>query len=125
MFQANLLPGHGFIPLTVYKNDGATVTATGRATKSKYYPTEIRFHGILTSASQREVEQWKQQGHPITHKILEYGAMKFADVTDYIVDEYGREFYVQGVKNPGGLNVTLIYFVEERFDFKERKGDGE
>lgn len=121
MFQANLLPGQGFIPLTVYRNNGASVTATGRAMKSSYHVTDTKFFGLLTSASQREIEQWKQQGHPISHKIVQYGAMEMAKVTDYIVDESGREFYVQGVKNPGGLNVTMVYFVEERFDFKERR----
>ena len=119
MFQANLLPGQGFIPFTVYKK-GSAVTSTGRAVNAKYSPTDKQFYGILTSASQKEIEQWKQNGHPITHKIIEYSAMKKAGATDLLVSSTGDEYYVQGTKNPGNLNVTMIYYVEERLDYRER-----
>lgn len=123
MFQANLLPGQGFMPYTVYKK-GSTITATGRAVNAEYSPSDNKFFGILTAASQNEKEQWKQNGHPITHKIVEYSAMQKAGATDLLVcDITGGEYYVQGVKNPGNLNVTMIYFVEERLDYKERKGE--
>lgn len=118
MFQANLLPGQGFKSFTVWKATHG-VTETGRAQSGNPEPTDVQFYGILTSASQKEVDQWKQNGHPITHKIIEYSAMEKAEATDYLVLDDAREFYVQGVKNPGNLNVTMIYYVEERNDIKK------
>ena len=123
MFQANLLPGQGFQPFTVWKARNG-VTDTGRAQKGNPEQTDMIFNGILTSASQKEVDQWKQNGHPITHKIIEYSAMVKAGATDYLVLEDGREFYVQGTKNPGDLNITMIYFVEERNDIKKVSKNG-
>lgn len=122
MFQANLLPGQGFMPCKVYKK-GSTITRTGRPVNAEYTPSEVCFFGILTAASQTEKEQWKQNGHPITHKIIEYSAVEKANVTDIIVGNMGAEYYVQGVKNPGNLNVTMIYYVEERLDYKEKRGE--
>lgn len=119
MFVGNLLPGQGFQTFTVYKQ-GDSVTATGRAVAGNIEKTNIFFLGVLTNASQKEIDQWKQNGHPITHKITEFSAQKKAGATDYLVKEDGREFYVQGTKNPGDLNVTMIYYVEERFDLKKR-----
>lgn len=123
MFQANLLPGQGFMPFTVWKAANG-VTETGRAQRGNPEPTGDKLYGILTSASQKEVDQWKQNGHPITHKIVEYSAMTKAEATDYLVLEDGREFYVQGVKNPGNLNITMVYYVEERNDIKKVMQNG-
>jgi hypothetical protein len=118
MFPANILPGQGFIPFTVYRKKD-TVTASGRAVPGKYQLTIDQFYGIVVNANQQEVDQWKQNGHPITHKVIQYGGGVEAKVTDYLKAGNGGEFYVQGLKNPGGLNVTRIYYVEERFDLKK------
>ena len=119
MFIANLNPGHGFHQYTVYKEEGG-ISETGRAIPGALKKTETKFYGMLVNASQKEVEQWKQKGHPISHKIIEYSAMKKAEATDYLRREDGREFYIQGVKNPADLNVTMIYYVEERLDTEKR-----
>ena len=119
MFTANLLPGQGFQPFYVYRND-MRVTSTGRPVEETIKKTEIEFLGFLMQASQTEKDQWKQNGHPITHKVMEFSAQAKAAATDYLVTESGREFYVQGVKNPGDMNVTMYYYVEERFDVKKR-----
>lgn len=124
MFTANLLPGQGFQPFTVYRENN-NVTSTGRAMKGTVAPTDITMLGILIRANQQEKEQWKQAGHPITHTIVEYSAMKKAKATDYLVAADGREFYVQGTKNPGDLNVTMIYYVEERQDIKKVQQGGD
>lgn len=122
MFTANILPGQGFMSYSIW-NETNTVTATGRAQTGTLTNTGKQFFGILVAASQKEVDQWKQNGHPITHKIIEYSAMQKAEATDYIVNDHdNRQFYVQGVKNPGNLNVTMIYYVEERFDIKKEVG---
>ena len=105
------------MPVKVYsESDG--ITASGRAVEGGYQETDITFLGILTNASQNEIDQWKQNGHPITHKVTQYGAMGKAKPTDYLVLN-DREFYVQGVKNPGNLNVTMLYYVEERYDLRK------
>lgn len=118
LFQANILPGEGFTAFTIY-NKKTGLTPSGRPTGGGIAETENRFYGILTGASQREVDQWKQNGHPITHKVTQQYAEAQAKATDYLKSEDGRTFYVQGTKNPAGLGVAMIYYVEERLDRKE------
>lgn len=121
MFTAYLLPGHSFKQFTVYKHSGS-ISETGRASKeSEIAETDITFLAARIRASQKEKEQWKQNGHPITHKIIEYSAQVKARPRDYLVTEDGRQFYIQGTDNPGDMNVTMIYYVEERFDVRKKK----
>ena len=117
MFPANILPGQGFSEFTVWESK-AQHSNTGRTQTGVPTETERKFFGMLVSASQKEQDQWKQNGHPITHKIIEYSAEQKAGATDYLLSA-GKEFYVQGVKNPANLNVTMIYYVEERYDIKK------
>ena len=120
MFTANLLPGQGFQPLTIH-HSVSTVTATGRATGgTTITPTDKKLYGMITSANEQEKEQWKQDGHPVTHKVVQYGAENKAKATDYLVAKDGRQFYVQGTKNHGDLNVSVTYYVEERKDIRKR-----
>ncbi len=107
MFTANIVPGYGFQEVEIYiKRHGKT--ASGRVTEVGYQPAEQAFLGIAAEASQ----------HPITHTVVQYGATVKAKATDYLVFPDGRKFYVQGVDNAGSLNVSMIYYVEERFDIK-------
>lgn len=117
MFQANLLPGQGFQPLTIHEKAGY-VSETGRPATSGYKATKKTLYGMITNASQKVVDQWKQKGHPVTHKIVQYGAMVKAKPTDFLVSHDGRKFCVQGLKNHGDLNVSVSYYVEERADLK-------
>ena len=119
MFTANLVPGQSFTNFIVYESRGS-VTATGRPKQETIEETYIEFLGALVGASQKEIEQWKQKGHPITHKINEFSAQAKAKQGDYVITEDGRQFYIQGIKNPGNMNLTLIYYVEERFDVKKK-----
>ncbi len=113
---ANLPPGRGFQPFTVHSKS-SELTDSGRVV-SGYKETEVWILAVLTSAKQSEIEQWKQNGHPISHKIIQYGAIAKAKATDYLVAANGRRFYVQGVKNQADLNISMTYYVEERFDIK-------
>lgn len=123
MFTANILPGQGFMPYSVWTETNS-ITSTGRAKTGTLQNTGKEFYGILVNANQKEIDQWKQNGHPITHKIIEYSAMQKAGATDYVVNEHdNRQFYVQGTKNPGNLNITMIYYVEERYDIKKEVVD--
>ena len=116
MFTANILPGQGFIPFEVWSENNG-ISESGRAMSGKLEKTSDTIYGMLVNASQKEIDQWKQNGHPISHKIIEYSAMKKAKATDYLKGN-GAEYKVKGVKNPGNLNVTMIYYVEERLDIK-------
>ena len=122
MFPVNILPGQGFKPFDVYETV-ASLTASGRAVTGAYKKTRKKFFGILVNASQREIDQWKQNGHPITHKIIQYSATETAKATDCLTHD-GKDYYVQGRRNPGMLDVTNVYFVEERLDIKKEKSEG-
>lgn len=122
MFQANILPGQGFMPFAIWEQ-AAGVTKTGRATYERPVKTDKWFYGILTNASEQEVEQNSQKGHPITHKITEYSAMVKAKETDILVLPDGRQFYIQTLKKPGNLNITMLYYVEERYDIKLKEAN--
>lgn len=116
-FRGLLRPGQGFKPFTVLQKKGGT-TASGRPTAKKFLPAGV-FYGIISQASQREIEQWKQNGHPITHSIVQRGTENRAKATDVLeLEGTGRRFMVQGVQDPGELGHFTIYKVEEREDLQ-------
>lgn len=120
MFNANIRVGDGFQPLEIYRKTGE-VSTTGRAQSGNYAQYGERIWGMIMNASQTEKEQWKQAGHPVSHKILQYGSRPSqAESTDVIkAVRDNREYYVQGRKDPMQLGVATIYYVEERLDIKE------
>ncbi len=117
MFIANIVPGQGFHKFKIYSKKGG-LTEEGTPIISEYTETENSFWGILAEASQKDIAEWKQNQHPITHTIVQHGAEVKAKSTDYIVLENGRKFYIQGTVNAASFNVAMIYYVEERFDIK-------
>lgn len=121
MFRGNHRPGQGFKRFTVLKRVGGT-SKTHRPVTGNLEP-QCEFWGMISQASPKEVEQWKQSGHPISHTIVQYGAENNAVETDIIeLDEPGsnkcptRQFLVQAARDPGGLGHTVVYKVEERVD---------
>lgn len=117
MFRTHQLPGQGFYPFAVWEKLGK-LSITGRAGEGVYAPAAKTLLGMVTNASQREIEQWKQNSHPITHKIISNGAEVGVEPGNYLTLADGRQFYVQGKKNPGNLNAAILYYVEERCDLK-------
>ena len=117
MFRSLLRPGQGFRTFEVKRRVGG-VTAGGRAyTGSLQIVGEII--GIISQASQKEIEQWKQNGHPITHTIVQQGTANQAKATDVLhLPGTKRNFLVQGVQDPGELGHFTVYHVEEREDLK-------
>ena len=113
-----LRPGEGFKKFTVKKRN-KTLTDSGKPINGSYEDVGP-IVAILASATQNEKEEWKQKGHPITHKIVQRGIANAAVATNYIVlSEKGKKdryFYVQGATNPAELNHMMRYFVEERKD---------
>ena len=101
------------------KKKGTTLSSSRKPIKGGYEDVGPII-GTLATASQKEIEQWKQNGHPITHKIVQQGIKNVASATNYLVlSEVGKKdryFYVQGAGNPGELNHMMRYFVEERSD---------
>jgi hypothetical protein len=115
MFQANIVPGQGFVKLTIYEEKNRNVDGK---LKTEFIPTDKYILGIILHASQREKEHWKQLEHPIDHVIVSSDALVRGDATNYLVGDDGRMFYIEGSKDSAGLSVSIAYYVQERFDMK-------
>ena len=116
-FRPMLRPGQGFQLFSVFRRVGTT-TNTGRPTTSKL-EFQGEFHGIISQASPKEIEQHKQLGSPITHTIVQRGTQNRAKPTDVLeLVGTGRRFLVQDVRDPGELGHFAVYHVEERLDLK-------
>lgn len=123
----NLVPGQGFQKFRIYRAKGG-LTETGRPKKMKYQPADGHFYGLLVNASEKEMEQGKQSGHPVTHKIISYNAIVKARATDcLLLCASGRQFYVSSTHDHADLNVFMSYMVEERKDltFSEVEENGD
>lgn len=68
--------------------------------------------GTIAQASQREREQWNQQGHPITHTIVIRGRTK-AEAGDE-ARLFDRTFHIQGKHDPVGLGFFSTLYCQER-----------
>lgn len=125
-FRGLLRPGQGFNPFNVLQR-GKGVSPTGRPHTSDLQK-KGEFFGILSQASPREQEQWRQKGSPITHTILQRGTKDRANADDILMlspsEVCGKEtkprfFLVKGEpRNPGELGHFLVYHVEERNDLQ-------
>ena len=114
-----LRPGQGFLKFDIYRKESG-VSSTGRPVQKSWSKTDFSFDGIAISASQDEKEKYKQAEHSVTHKIIQQYAFHKAKPTDYLISDNG-EYYVMGVKNPAGLDHTMIYFVEENNGLSKKK----
>lgn len=120
-FRGLLRPGQGFKPFRVLRRASGKTT-TGRPVTGSLEPAG-EFFGIISQASPKAVEQWKQLGSPITHTILQRGTKDRAKATDVLEldtpDGKSQRFLVRGdPQDPGELGHFLIYSVEERKDLK-------
>jgi len=122
-FRPMLRPGQGFKAFTILKRK-SRVTESGRPVTGKLEPVG-EFYGMITQASQTEIEQFKQNGHPITHTIIKRGGKDNAIETDVLelCQKDGdqcitRRFQVKIVHDPGELGQFLVYKVEERADLQ-------
>ena len=121
-FRGMLRPGQGFRRFKVLRRTGG-VTETGRPRTAKLEPVGD-FFAIISQATPREKEQWKQDGHPITHTVLQRGTKDRARSTDVLElpvpgTEEVRRFLIQGEpQDPGELGHFLVYHVEERQDLQ-------
>ena len=122
-FRALLRPGQGFKKFRVLRRKNGT-TPKGRSYSGGLEP-KGEFLAIISEASPSEKEQAKQDGHPITHTVLQRGTKDRAQATDVLeLVESGktRQFVVRGKpKDPGELGHFLVYRVEEREDLKVKE----
>ena len=113
-----LFPGQGSKAFEV-KRSLNQISSTGRVMAESYETIGVVV-GFLTNATPTEQEQWKQKGHPVTHKIVQPLPMA-RDVQvvpgDFLCLE-GRLFTIQSIRNPGELNHFNVYYCEERCDVK-------
>lgn len=124
MFRGLLRPGQGFKPFRILRREGG-LTKTGRPHTAVLVP-EGEFLGIISQATPKEIEQHKQLGSPITHTIVQYGALVRAYSTDVLElveprpdGNVIRRFEVKGnPQDPGELGHVLVYKVEERNDLQ-------
>lgn len=121
-FRSFLRPGQGFKQFLVYRRNGGK-TSTGRPHTAELQQVGELF-GIISQATPKEQEQWKQLGSPISHTILQRGTKGRAKANDVLaIQPSGEEetptrfFLVKGEpQDPGELGHFLIYRVEERSD---------
>ena len=122
-FRGHLRPGQGFRPFRVLRR------VIGVTEKGRPHTGELEeagcFLAIISQASPREQEQWKQLGTPISHTVLQRGTKNRARGNDVLelVQKEGcgetRRFLVQGQPHdPGELGHFLVYHVLERADLQ-------
>lgn len=116
-FRGLLRPGQGFKPYTVLRKNGGT-TRTGRPKNGDYEPIG-QIYGIISQASQHEIAQSKQNGHPMTHTVIQRGTRDRAIAGDVLeLCGTNRRFMVTGVRDPGELGHFTVYKVDEREDLQ-------
>ena len=108
-----LFPGQGSQKFVVKRAKPGT-SDSGRV-KPDSYETLYEFMGVLTSAQPKEQEQWRQNGHPVTHKVVQ-PLPKGSAVPGDVLCLDGRLFTIHGIRNPGELNHYNVYYCEERRD---------
>ncbi len=117
LYTPNIVPGSWFKSFSIYERQNK-ISVSGRPVKDSYADTARSFYGILAEASQKDIELYKQNGHPITHTIVQHGAEPKAKSTDLLVCG-DKKYYVHGANSPAAVCSAMIYHVEERLDMYE------
>lgn len=105
---------------TVKHRSASSINNRGRATRQPGESTTLI--GVLSKASEKDVEKHKQMNHNVTHTIIQEGA-PIAEREDILTLD-DRAFFVHDVKNPmgitSGLGSRTVYVVEERRDVNDQ-----
>ena len=112
-----LRPGQQLRKFTIYRKD-AKKDAKGRVSYKTDRVPVGEFWGTITQASQTEREQWKQMGHPITHRVVVRGPID-CQAEDYIELAVGglekaRVWSVQSKHDPMEISYFHTLYCEER-----------
>lgn len=113
MFSHRLIPGQGFQSFIIERDDGGYLSSSGKVMQNTIVGETIK--GIISRASQKEKDEWKQSGHPITHTVVQKGHKNRANTGDFLHLK-DRRFYIQGTHDPAELGHFTVYYVEERLD---------
>lgn len=104
--QNNLMfvAGQQLRTFEVYRKTSST-DAKGHV---KYGVEELigKIKASISEANQREVEKYKQMGHPITHTLVQQ--LKTIVKAEDVLLMDGNRYYVKAVDNPAGLNFYAI-----------------
>jgi len=122
IFAPNIVPGYGFQKMHILRKTH-TVSSTGRAMPGAYEDTGIWFYGMLAAASPKDIEMYRQNEHPVTHTVVQHGAVDVAKENDLLCTDNGGRYRVSVRPSPAGVDSTMIYYVEERRDINERIAD--
>ena len=107
-----LRKSHSEEEFEVYPQNSNAQDSRGRVVKSYTTTTPlVKFVGIITPASQKELERYNMQMHPITHLITHIGS-PVAKATD-MLKSGSNKYYVTGVEDTVKEWWT-VYFVERR-----------
>ena len=106
----NFLFGEQVLKFYVFRKK-TSVDDIGRFKESKEKPIGFIL-GTMSSASQKEQQQWSQNAHPITHKIVMRGRANVK--AEDIVVHNKQKYYVQGMTNPSKVGLFTNIFVEHR-----------
>ena len=121
-------PGQGMKHLIILSRNSALLE-DGRPASQTYTPIGS-IYGFLMRASHGDVEQWKsrnqwkQEGHPVTHKIIQMNGQLHAELSDWLQlsdNNSMRLFRIKGIHNPGELGYFTVYYVEERKDLSHER----
>lgn len=110
-----LRPGNLYKDFIVEENV-VSVNPSGRPKASYEGDGTIMMTGVLAEADNKQKMRWEQLQHPITHTIVQDGPPKVKEEDKLVMGS--RVFLVQGVENVGSLDISTIYYVEERNDVK-------
>lgn len=110
-----LRPGNMFRDFIIEsKTEG--LNSMGRPKRNYEGSGQNTLSGCLASASQGDVERFKQFEHPISHTIVQKGRPKAKAGDKLVCGE--KSYLIHAVDDCGGLGLTTIYYAEERFDIK-------
>lgn len=114
-------PGQGFEKFVIL-NKNTTRSKAGGVGKSVYSEYDGELIGICTSTSPKEREIWKQNGHEVSNKIVQYYGQiaKIGQVLKHenmITGEVSL-YYIESIKNPANLGHFTVYYVNKRDDLK-------
>lgn len=114
-------PGQGFTRFEIL-HKSTTRSKAGGVGKSVYSEYEGELIGICTSTSPKEREIWKQDGHEVSNKIVQYYGQlaKKGQVLKAENPETGEVslYFIETIKNPANLDHFTIYYVNKRDDLK-------
>lgn len=106
-----LIPGQQLRKYDIYRKSSRT-DEKGKVTYSVEEQLIGTVSGSLVKVGQSEAERWKQQGHPITHKIVVRGTTK-AKAEDVLVFD-GARYYVHAKENRAQLGQFFSLYCEYR-----------